>query len=130
MELVALDAGEAPDWDEAERYIDALILEEIEDDLLEQCGVHPDRDPRDAWLDTVKERLRFDLASFRADVEGDRDEIEEWEFLGGRVLASVGSFDDESDPNSGHGWMCRLVDSGVLAAAGFVRVRKSSLLPS
>ena len=130
VELVALDAGEAPDWDEAERYIDALILEEIEDDLLEQCGVHPDRDPRDTWLDTVKERLRSDLAAFRADVEGDHDDIEEWDFLDGRVFASVGSFDDESNPNSGHGWMCRLWDSGTLAAAGFVRVRKSSLLPS
>jgi hypothetical protein len=128
VELVALDAGEEADWDEAERYIDALIIEEIEDDLLEQCGVHPDRDPRDTWLDTVKQRLRSDLAAFRADVEGDRDEIEEWEFLGGRVFASVGSFADESNPNSGHGWMCRLVDSGALAAAGFERVRKSSLL--
>ena len=90
----------------------------------------PDRDPRDSWLDTVKDRLRSDLAAFRADVEGDHDDIEEWDFLDGRVFASVGSFDDESNPNSGHGWMCRLVDSGALAAAGFVRVRKSSLLPS
>jgi len=130
VELVALDSGEAADWDEAERYIDALILEEIEDDLLEQCGVHPDRDPRDTWLDTVKDRLRSDLAAFRADVEGDHDDIEEWDFLDGRVFASVGTFDDESNPNTGHGWMCRLVDSGALAAAGFVRVRKSSLLPS
>ena len=130
VELVALDAGEVPDWDEAERYIDALILEEIEDDLLEQSGVHPNRHPRDTWLGTVKERLRSDLAAFRADVEGDHDDIEEWDFLDGRVFASVGSFDDESNPNSGHGWLCRLVDSGALAAAGFARVRKSSLLPS
>ncbi len=129
-ELVALDPGEEPDWDEAERYIDALILEEIEDDLVEQCGVDPGQDPRDTWLETVKERLRADLESFRADVEGDQDEIEEWDFLGGSVFASVGGIDDESNPNSGHGWMCRLVDSGALAAAGFARVRKSSLLPS
>jgi hypothetical protein len=35
--------------------------------------------------------------------------------------------DDEADPDKGHGWMCRLVDSGVLAAAGFERVRKNEL---
>ncbi|HET6642794.1 MAG TPA: hypothetical protein VFG93_05925, partial [Gaiellaceae bacterium] len=34
-ELVALEPGEEPDWEEAERYIDALVLEEVEDDLLE-----------------------------------------------------------------------------------------------
>ena len=34
VELVALEPGEAPDWDEGDRYIDALILDEIEDDLL------------------------------------------------------------------------------------------------
>jgi hypothetical protein len=127
VELVALEAGEAPDWEAAEQYIDALILEEIEDDLLELCGVDPDRDPRDSWLDAVKERLRTDLERFRADVEGDHDEIEEWDFRGGRVFASVGSLEDEADPYSGHGWMCRLVDSGALAAAGFERVRKAEL---
>lgn len=98
VELVALEAGEAPDWEAAEQYIDALILEEIEDDLLELCGVDPDRDPRDSWLDAVKERLRTDLERFRADVEGDHDEIEEWDFRGGRVFASVGSLEDEADP--------------------------------
>jgi hypothetical protein len=127
VELVALEAGEAPDWEAAERYIDALILEEIEDDLFELCGVDPDRDPRDSWLDAVKERLRTDLELVRADVEGDHDEIEEWDFRGGRVFASVGSLEDEADPESGHGWMCRLVDSGALAAAGFERVRKAEL---
>ena len=85
LELVALEPGEPPDWDEAERYIDALILEEIEDDLLEQCGVHPGRDPREGWLETVKERLRSDLERFRADIEGDHDEIEEWDFRDGRI---------------------------------------------
>lgn len=129
LELAALDPGEAPDWDEAVRYIDALILEEIEDDLIEQCGVDPDHDPRDTWLETVKERLRTDLESFRADVEGDHDEIEEWDFRGGRIFASVGTYEDELDPNSGHGWMCRLVDSGALGIAGFERVRKYELQP-
>jgi hypothetical protein len=127
VELVALEAGEAPDWEAAERYIDALILEEIEDDLLELSGVDPDGDPRDSWLDAVKDRLRTDLELLRADVEGDHDEIEEWDFRGGRVFASVGSLEDEADPDSGHGWMCRLVDSGALAAAGFERVRKAEL---
>jgi hypothetical protein len=127
VELVALDAGEAPDWPEAEEYLDALVLDEIEDDLLELCGVNPDRDPRDSWLDTVKERLRSDLEQFRGDIEGDHHEIEEWDFRGGRIFASVGSFDDEADPNSGHGWMCRLLDGGVLAAAGFARMRKAQL---
>ena len=66
IELVALEPGEAPDWAEAEAFIDALIIEEIEDDLLELCGVAPDRDPREAWIGIVKERLRSDLESFRA----------------------------------------------------------------
>lgn len=128
VELVALEAGEEPEWADAERYIGSLILEEIEDDLLELCGVRPAADPREKWLDTVQERLRSDLERFRADIEGDHDEIEEWDFLGGRVFASVGTFDDESDPDSGHGWMCRLVDAGVLTMAGFERVRKAELV--
>jgi len=129
VELVALEPGEAPDWPEAEAYIDALILEEIEDDLLEQCGVDPDNDPRESWLDKVKERLRTDLERFRGDVEGDHDEIEEWDFRDGRIFASIGSYEDESNPDSGHGWLCRLTDVGALSAAGFQRVRRAQLLP-
>jgi hypothetical protein len=129
IELVALDAGQAPDWDEAERFLDALILDEVEDDLIEMCGVDPDRDPQDTWLDTVKERLRDDLRSFRTDVEGDHDQIEEWDFRGGRIFAAVGRVDEESDPLSGYGWMCRLVDAEALGAAGFQRVRKALLAP-
>ena len=130
VELVALEPGEAPDWDEAERYIDALILDEIEDDLLVLCGVDPGKDPRESWLGTVKERLREDLRRFRDDVEGDHDQIEEWDFRDGRIFAAVGSFDDQASPDSGHGWMARLVDVGALAAAGFSRVRKAQLLVS
>jgi hypothetical protein len=127
VELVALEPGEVPDWAAAERFTDSLVLEEIEDDLLEMCGVDPDRDQRTTWPATVKERLRTDLQQFRADLEGDHDEIEEWSFLGGRVFASVGSAEDESDPNKGHGWMCRLVDAEALGAAGFEQVRKAEL---
>jgi hypothetical protein len=127
VELVALEAGEAPDWDEAVRYIDALELVEIEDDLIELCGVDPDRDPRATWLDKVKERLRSDLELLRADIEGDHDEIEEWDFRGGRVFAAVGTFEDEADPGKGHGWMSRLVDASALAAAGLHRIRKAEL---
>jgi hypothetical protein len=127
VELVALEPGEEPGWEEAERFLDALILEEIEDDLLELCGVDPDRSPRDTWLSTVKERLQADLAAFRVDVEGSHEQIEEWSYRDGRILASVGSLEDEADPDSGHGWMCRLVDSSVLGAAGFERVRKVEL---
>jgi hypothetical protein len=127
VELAALESGEEPDWVEAESYIDSLELEEIEDDLLELCGVRPDHDARDTWLGTVKERLQSDLERFRGDIETDHDQIEEWDFLGGRIFASVGSVEDEADPDSGHGWMCRLVDSGVLAAAGFARVKKAEL---
>jgi len=126
IELVALEPGEEPDWEEAERYIDALVLEEVEDDLLELCGVDFDR-PRETWLETVKERLRSDLGQFRADIEGDQDEIERWSFRGGSIFVSVGSEDDESDPDKGHGWMTRLVDSGVLGVAGFERVRKADI---
>jgi hypothetical protein len=129
MELVALEAGQAPDWDEAERFLDALILDEVGDDLLEMCGVDPGRDPQETWLDVVRERLRNDLDSFRTDVESNHDEIEEWDFRGGRVFAAVGRIDDESNPLSGYGWMCRLVDAGALGIAGFQRVRKAALLP-
>lgn len=129
VELVALEPGEEPDWDAAERFVEAIVLEEVEDDLLEQCGVDPDHDPRETWLETVKRRLRADLARFRADVEGDAAQIEQWSFRDGRIFASIGSPDDEADPLSGHGWMCRLVDAGVLGAAGFERVRKTELEP-
>jgi hypothetical protein len=127
VELVALDSGEEPDWSESLRYIDSLIFEQIEDDLFEQCGVDVDNDPRETWLATVKERLRADLEAFRNDIEDDHDEIEEWDFRGGRIFVTVGSYEDEFDPNSGHGWMCRLTDSGALGVAGFERVRKYEL---
>jgi hypothetical protein len=129
VELVALEAGEAPDWEEAERYIDALILEEIDDDLVEQCGVDPEADPRETWLGIIKERLLTDLQCLRADVEREHDQVEEWDLAGGRIFASVGSVDDESNPDSGHGWLCRLLDAGALGAAGFERVRKAQLDP-
>lgn len=129
VELVALEPGEAADWSAAERFIDALVFEEIDDDLFGMCGVDTDADPRETWLDLVKARLREDLAHFRDGVEGDHDEIEEWDFLGGRVFASVGSLADEADPDRGHGWMCRLVDSDALGAAGFARIRKRELTP-
>ena len=127
VELVALEAGEEPDWAAGERYIDALVLEEVEDDLLELCGVNPNADRRETWLDTVKRRLRSDLEELRADIEGENKQIEEWDFRGGRVFASIGTIEDEADPDSGHGWMCRLVDSEALGAAGFERVRKAEL---
>jgi hypothetical protein len=128
VELVALDPGEAPDWDEAARYVRALTLSTIEDDLLEQCGVDTAADPEDSWLEIVTSRLLEDLDAFRADIEGDHDQIQEWEFRDGQVFASVGSTDDESDPDSGHGWLCRLLDVGALGAAGFIRVRKAELI--
>jgi hypothetical protein len=127
VELVALEPGEAPDWAEAHRFLDALELDEIHDDLLVRCGVNPGRDPRDSWLPTVKERLRADLEQFQADIEGNHDEVEEWDFRDGRVFAAIGSYDEEANPESGHGWMTRLYDAGVLEAAGFRRVRKAEL---
>ena len=127
VEIVALEPGEDPDWDAAAQYVDHVVLDMVEDDLLEQCGVDPRADPPDTWLGTVKERLRSDLESFRADVEGGHDQIEEWDYLDGRVFASIGSVDDESNPDSGHGWLCRLLDAGPLVAAGFSRVRKPQL---
>jgi hypothetical protein len=128
LELVALDPGEAPDWDAAERFVAALVIEEINDDLLVRCGVDPDGDPRESWLPKVQARLREDLALFRDDVEGDHDQIEEWDFRGGRVFAAIGTPDAESDPLSGYGSMCRLLDAEALGAAGFVRVRKTELV--
>jgi hypothetical protein len=76
----------------------------------------------------VKARLREDLRRFREDIESDHDQIEEWDFRDGRIFASIGSFDDQADPDSGHGWLSRLVDSSASAAAGFSRVRKAQLL--
>jgi hypothetical protein len=128
VELVALEPGEAPDWDEAGRYIDALVFDEIEDDLFPLCGVDTENDPQETWLETVKARLREDLRRFRDDIETDHDQIEEWDFRDGRVFASTGSFDDQSNPDSGHGWLSRLVDAGPLYAAGFSRVRRAQLL--
>ena len=127
LELAALEPGEEPDWPETDNYIDALVLELIEDDLLELCGVDPGRDSRESWLPTVTERLTEDRDRFRADIEGEHDQIEEWSFRGARIFASVGTPDDEADPDSGHGWMCRLLDGGVLTVAGFQRVQKARL---
>jgi hypothetical protein len=129
VELVALEPGEAPDWAEAQEYLDALGLEEIHDDLLVRSGVDPNREPESSWLDIVKDRLRADLEQFRADVESNHDQIEEWDFRDGRVFAAVGSYDDEANAESGHGWMTRLYDAGVLEAAGFTRIRKAEFLP-
>jgi hypothetical protein len=128
VELVALEPSEAPDWDEAVRYIDALSFEEIEDDLFALCGVNTGHDPQNTWLETVKTRLREDLRRFREDIESNHDQIEEWDFRDGRIFASIGSFDDQANPDSGHGWLSRLVDSSASAAAGFSRVRKAQLL--
>lgn len=129
IELEALEPGEEPDWREAERFIDALVIEEVSEDLLELCGVDPDRDPKESWLETVRERLRSDLGQFRADVEAD-DQIEQWAFRDGTIFATSGSPEEEADPLSPHGWMCRLQDAEVLGAAGFVRVRKAELEPA
>jgi hypothetical protein len=128
VELVALDPGETADWEEAARFLDALVIDEISEGLLELCGVHPGRDPERTWLETVERRLGEDLELFRADVEGPHDQIEEWDFRGGRIFAAVGDVHDDSNPLSGYGWMCRLVDADVLGAAGFQRVRKAELL--
>jgi hypothetical protein len=127
LELVALEPGEEPDWPETDRYIDALTLDLVEDDLLELCGVNPGRDPRDTWLGTIKSRLTEDRDAFRADIEGEHDQIEEWDFRGGRIFASIGTHEDEADPDSGHGWLCRLLDGGILRVAGFQRVRRAEL---
>jgi hypothetical protein len=129
IELVALEPGQAPDWDEAFRFVDSLVLEELGDDLLELCGVDFDHDRRSTWLDITRGRLRDDLERFRDDVDGDRDQIEQWDFRDGRVFAALGQGDDEYRPDSGYGWMCRLVDADVLGAAGFRRVRQAQLQP-
>jgi hypothetical protein len=127
IELAALEPGEEPDWAEATEFIDALVIEEVGDDLMELSGVDTESDPRDTWLGIVKRRLLSDLTKFREDIEGEHRQIEEWDFRDGRIFASVGSTDDEADPFSGHGWMCRLLDAEALGAAGFARVRKAEL---
>ena len=128
IEMVALDEEQMPDWLAGSHYIDALIIEEIGDDLLLECGVNTEKDARPTWLETVKERLRDDMERFRDDIETDRDEIEVWEYAGSRIFVTLGRWADEDNPSSAHGWMCRLADSGVLGAAGFHRLRKADLL--
>ena len=130
IEMVALDEQQAPDWRAGSRYIDALIFEEVGDDLLLECGVDPETEDRWTWIEAVKDRLRDDLDRFRDDIETDRDEIEVWEYEGSRIFVTFGRWTDEDEPNSAHGWMCRLADSGVLGAAGFHRLRKADLLPN
>jgi hypothetical protein len=129
IELVSIEPGQAPDWDEALRFVDALVIQELGDDLLELCGVDFNHDRRSTWIDIAKGRLREDLERFREDVETDRDQIEQWEFRDGRIYAAVGQGDDEYRPDTGYGWMCRLVDADVLGAAGFRRVRQAQLTP-
>ena len=90
-----------------------------------EVGEEPDWPEAERYI--VKDRLRSDLERFRADIEGDHDDIEEWDFRDGRIFASVGTTDDEANPDAGHGWMSRLVDSGVLTVAGFRRVRKTEI---
>lgn len=129
VELVALEPGEEPEWGAASRYINALVIKEVDADLIDMCGVDR-RQPQGTWLGAVKERLSEDLESIRADIEREHDQITEWDYRDGRVFAAMGTIEQESDPLSGHGWMCRLVDSGALAAAGFARVRKAELWPT
>jgi hypothetical protein len=89
--------------------------------------VEPGRDPQRTWLDKAKRRLRDDLDRFRADIGRNHDQTEEWDLQGGKIFAALGRFDDDANPDSGYGWMCRLVEAGVLQAAGFYRVRKPLL---
>ena len=127
VELVELEPDRDPDWDEARAFLEGLVIEEIGEDLLERCGVKPEHDPPEAWIEEVRLRLRADLASFRGDVEGPHRQIQEWQIGPRRVFASSGTWESEADPDSGHGWPCRLVDSDVLGAAGFVRLREIEL---
>jgi hypothetical protein len=127
VELVALDPGQLPDWGDARRYVDSLIIDEIEDDLVEQCGVDTRTDPPETWIDTIRARLLADLDSLRADVEGEHDVIDEWEYLDGRIFGAAGKESEEADPGSGYGWLTRLYDAGALGAAGFHRVRRGEL---
>ena len=127
VELVALEPDEAPDWEEARRYIDALSSTRSTTTCSSSAALTR-RPPGGRRGSRPSRRVSARIStSFSADVERDHDEIEEWDFHDGRVFASVGSIDDESDPDRGHGWMCRLLDAGALGAAGFSRVRKLEL---
>ncbi len=127
LELVGLDAGRVPDWEAAAHFIDSLIFEEVAEGLLELAGIRAGDLPLERELELLKQRLHEDLDRFRTDVETDRDQIEEWDLHGLRVFASTGTWEDQFDPDRGHGWMVRLVDSGALGAAGLPRIRKTEL---
>ena len=127
IELEALEPGEEPDWAEAERFIDALVIEEVSEDLLELCGVDPDHDPKDTWIETVRERLRSDLGQFRADIEAN-DQIEQWAFGTEPIFATSGSPEDEADPLSPHGAFRTRMSSAQPASCA--SARPSSSRPS
>ena len=46
-------------------------------DALTHVQQNPNTDPRETWLERVQERLRVDLARFRADIEDDHVKFEE-----------------------------------------------------
>jgi hypothetical protein len=128
LELIALVEGRAPDWQEAGVYVDSLVLAEVGDDLLLECGVDAEGRPREAWLAAVKERLRSDLEALRRELDDTHGDIELWELGGTRIYVAAGGSGCELDPASACGWLCRLGDSGALAAAGFERLRRADLL--
>ena len=128
VELVALEPGEAPDWDEAGALHRRADHRRDRGRPARALRGRSRQRPARGWIETVKARLHEDLRRFREDIESDHDQIEEWDFRDGRIFASIGSFDDQADPDSGHGWLSRLVDSSASAAAGFSRVRQAQLL--
>jgi len=88
--LVALDPGEEPDWPASKSlalHSTHSSFEEIEDDLFVAVRRRRRHDGgRRRWLGNREGAPAVaDLEAFATDVEGDHDEIEEWEF---RVVAS------------------------------------------
>ena len=117
IELVALDARRVAGRDEAVRYIEALGSRRSRTTCSSFAGCVPARTQRHLARhrqDPAVARISRSSASRRQARRTIRSRS--GSFRDGRIFASIGSQDDESAPDRGHGWMCRLVDAGVLTA--------------
>jgi hypothetical protein len=128
IELVGLEGSQAPGWDEATRYLDSLTSRNSRTICSSNAASIPAaiRGER-GWTRPSGAFATISTASAPTSERG-HDQTEEWDFHGDKIFAAQGSFDDDANPDSGYGWMCRLVDAGDLQAAGFYRVRKPLLL--
>ena len=100
-----------PDWEEARRYIETLSLDTIADDLLELCGVDTEELAKGHGSKPSSRASATTSSSFSADVKGTTTRSRSGISTTAASSPRVGSVADESDPDRGHGWLCRLLDA-------------------